>query len=158
MSDDLGVIKATMAKPGVVPRRPVGTSAPFMEHASLPRNFANVVEGPAKHRPPTSKPHAVPIDAKAAREAAAKYQREQKQRDREAKREQAAREKEGEHRERAAATAEAALEAAAGAHKRTVAALEKARAALDGKLEAENKRWAEQQEHLGEALRRARSD
>src|SRR6185437_196271 len=75
-----------MAKPGVVPRRPVGTSAPFMEHASLPRNFANVVEGPAKHRPPTSKPHAVPIDAKAAREAAAKYEREQKQRDRAATR------------------------------------------------------------------------
>jgi hypothetical protein len=31
VSDDPVVIKATMAKPGVVLRRPVGTSAPFMD-------------------------------------------------------------------------------------------------------------------------------
>ena len=63
-TDDPKIVAATMAKPGVVLRRPVGTSAPFTEHASLPRNFANVVEGPAKHRPSSSRQLAAPIDAK----------------------------------------------------------------------------------------------
>jgi flagellar biosynthesis GTPase FlhF len=146
VSDDPVVIKATMAKPGVVLRRPVGTSAPFMEHASLPRNFANVVEGPAKHRPSTSRQQAAPTDAKTARAAAAKYEREQKQRDREARQEQAARAKEQARRERAIAAAERALEAASRAHKKKATDLEEARATVDRKLEAENERWAEQQE------------
>ena len=158
VSDDLGVIKATMAKPGIVLRRPVGTSAPFTEHASLPRNFANVVEGPPKHRPSTSTQYALPVDGKTAHEAAARYEREQKQRDRETKREQAALAKEQARRERAIATAEQALEAASRAHKEKATELEEARAKLDRKLEAENERWAEQQERLEEALRRARSD
>jgi len=117
VSDDPTVIKATMAKPGVVLRRSVGTDAPFTEHATLPRNFANVVEGPPKRRPSTSTQHALPIDTKTAREAAARYEREQKQRDSEAKREQAAHAKEQARRERAIAVAEQALEAASRAHK-----------------------------------------
>jgi hypothetical protein len=140
--DDPTVIKATMAKPGVVLRRPVGTSAPFTEHASLPRNFANVVEGPAKHRPSTSRQQAAPIDAKTAREAAAKYEREQKQRDRETRQEQAVRAKEQARHERAIAAAEQALEAASHAHKEKATELEEARATLDRKLEEENERWA----------------
>src|SRR6185369_14527932 len=35
-SDDPEVIAATMAKPGVVLRRPVGSNGPFGEHADLP--------------------------------------------------------------------------------------------------------------------------
>jgi isocitrate/isopropylmalate dehydrogenase len=157
VSDDAGVIEATMAKPGVVLRRPVGTSAPFTDDASLPRNFANVVEAPAKHHTPTAKRPARPIDEKTAREAAAQYDREQKQREREARREEATREKEREQQERAIAAAEAAFESASRIHKKKAAALEKARVALDRKLEEENERWAEEKERREAALRRARS-
>src|ERR1700754_2327431 len=35
-SDDPDVIAATMAKPGIVLKRPVGSNGPFGEHAGLP--------------------------------------------------------------------------------------------------------------------------
>jgi hypothetical protein len=38
-SHDPDVIAATMAKPGVVLRRPVGSDGPFSEHADLPTNL-----------------------------------------------------------------------------------------------------------------------
>src|SRR5882757_4294567 len=38
-SDDPDVIAATMAKPGVVLKRPVGSNGPFGEHAELPANL-----------------------------------------------------------------------------------------------------------------------
>jgi hypothetical protein len=36
-SDDPDVVAATMAKPGVILRRPVGSVGPFREHADFPR-------------------------------------------------------------------------------------------------------------------------
>src|ERR1700689_4362930 len=45
-SHDPDVIAATMAKPGVVLKRPVGSSGPFKEHAELPRDIAG--DGGAK--------------------------------------------------------------------------------------------------------------
>jgi hypothetical protein len=47
-SRDPDVIAATMAKPGVVLKRPVGSSGPFKEHAELPRDIAG--DGGAKIR------------------------------------------------------------------------------------------------------------
>jgi colicin import membrane protein len=156
MSDDPTIIEATMAKPGVVLRRPVGTSTPFTEHANLPRNFASIVGGPTKHRSSTPNRLAPPIDSQTARDAA-QYEREQKQREREARREEATQEKERKQRERAIAAAEAALEAASSAHKKKVADLEKVRAVIDNKLGLENERRAEEKDGLEGALRRARS-
>jgi hypothetical protein len=45
-SHDPDVIAATMAKPGVVLRRPVGTDRPFSEHAELPTDLGG--GGPTK--------------------------------------------------------------------------------------------------------------
>ena len=45
-SDDPDVIAATMARPGVVLKRPVSTNGPFGEHAKLPNKLG--VEKPAK--------------------------------------------------------------------------------------------------------------
>src|SRR2546429_2867063 len=45
-SHDPDVIAATMAKPGIVLRRPVGTDHPFSEHAELPTDLGD--GGPAK--------------------------------------------------------------------------------------------------------------
>src|ERR1700684_188260 len=38
-STDPDVVAATMAKPGVVLKRPVGSGGPFGEHAELPKNL-----------------------------------------------------------------------------------------------------------------------
>src|SRR6202161_3490794 len=38
-SDDPEVVAATMAKPGIVLKRPVGSDGPFGEHAELPKNL-----------------------------------------------------------------------------------------------------------------------
>ena len=39
-SEDFDVIAATMAAPGIVLKRPVGSSGPFKEHAELPTDLA----------------------------------------------------------------------------------------------------------------------
>src|SRR3978361_1166855 len=40
-SDDADVIAATLSKPGVILRRPVGSGGPFKEHAdTLPKNLS----------------------------------------------------------------------------------------------------------------------
>src|SRR5580692_4814876 len=38
-SHDPDIVAATMAKPGVVLKRPVGSDEPFGEHAELPKNL-----------------------------------------------------------------------------------------------------------------------
>src|SRR2546430_12429862 len=49
--DDPEVIAATMRKPGVILRRPVGSNGPFKEHAELPtRLTGNEVEGRLRKR------------------------------------------------------------------------------------------------------------
>src|SRR6185437_5896345 len=50
-SDDAAIVAATMAKPGTVLKRPVGTSEPFREDAALPAGFSLPVNAP-KDRPP----------------------------------------------------------------------------------------------------------
>ena len=47
-SDDPDVVAATMAKPGVVLRRPVGSDKPFSEQADLPTHLSNAE---SKHGP-----------------------------------------------------------------------------------------------------------
>jgi hypothetical protein len=47
-SRDPDVIAATMAKPGVVLRRPVGSDGPFGEHAELPTDLGDGGERPTK--------------------------------------------------------------------------------------------------------------
>jgi hypothetical protein len=157
-SEDPEIVAATMAKPGLVLRRPVGTQAAFSEHAQLPRNLAlgAVGRAPAMHRPKAEKsPKAV--DAKAEREAALAFEREQKRRERQSRREKTAREKERERRDRTIAVAEAALEKARRVHQARVGEIEKARLALDRKSGSEEALWIKTKEKLERALRRARS-
>src|SRR3954447_9848391 len=49
---DPEIVSATMAKPGVVLKRPVGSSEPFTEHAALPRRLSGdeVNDRRKKHR------------------------------------------------------------------------------------------------------------
>lgn len=158
-TDDPKIVAATMAKPGVVLRRPVGTDVAFTEHAALPRDFAAGMAGrsSAERSEPRGESAAKPIDEQTARKAALSFQREQKQRQREAQKEKAVRERERERRELAIAVAEAALEEAARAHQRKVEDIGKARAALDRKIEVEQEGWRRKKEQLERVLQQARS-
>ncbi len=157
-TEDKAVIAATMAKPGVVLRRPVGTDAAFGEHAALPTHLGS---GEAARAAPKrrTKPHkpTEPIDGKTAREAASAFDREQKQRDRQALREEAARKKDRERRDRTIAAAEAAFREGKRIHQANLADLEKAQQALDKRKEAEAARWGKQEERLERTLRKAKS-
>jgi hypothetical protein len=167
VTEDPAIVAATMAKPGVVLRRAVGSTGAFGEHADLPTALParRTVRTAAKQRPvkPPRKdkpsPKAVNEKAtpKAARTAALAFEKEQKRRDSERRREEAAQEKERERRAKAIAAAESALEEARQGHDGRIAVLQKERAALDRKSEAEQARWRKQREDLETALRKARS-
>src|SRR5687768_602958 len=156
-TDDPAIVAATVAKPGVVLRRPVGSDGAFSERAELPKELPvdKVKERTAKPRAPTVEPPAQKVD-QAAREAALALERERQRRDRERRKEEIAREKERKRREQAIAKAEAALEEARRDHEAKLEQIERDRAALDRRSQAEDARWEQQKETLETALRRAR--
>jgi colicin import membrane protein len=156
-TDDPEIIAATIAKPGVVLRRAVGSNGSFSEHAELPKNLASdKVKETLGKRAPKQQPSPHRIDDKAAREAAIAYARDQKRRDRERRREEAAQQSERKRREQATAKAEAALEEAGQGHDLKTVEIAAARAALDERSDAEETRWGKQRERLEAALSRAR--
>jgi hypothetical protein len=112
-SHDPDVIAATMAKPGVVLRRPVGTDRPFSEHAELPTDLGG--GGPTKAArkskgPKAKKRSSRPVDRAAERKAALAYEREERRGAYERATEEAARQKERERRQKAVDKAQAALD------------------------------------------------
>jgi hypothetical protein len=78
-SHDPDVIAATMAKPGVVLRRPVGSDGSFSEHAELPTNLGGGQTKAARKSKgaKAQKPSSRPVDKAAERKAAFDYEREQ---------------------------------------------------------------------------------
>ena len=91
-SEDPDVVAATMAKPGVMLKRPVGSNGAFKEHAELPTNLGDAIARPSKaaRKPPGRKPKQAssrPAHKAAEQKAAVAYEREQK-------REETARQKE----------------------------------------------------------------
>jgi colicin import membrane protein len=155
-SDDPEIVAATMAKPGVVLGRAVGSNGSFNEHAELPKNLASgkVKETPRKRASKPQPPHK--IDDKTAREAAIAYARDQNRRDSERRREEAAQESERKRRERATAKADAEFEEARQAHYIKTEEIAAARAALDRQSEAEELSWGKQKAKLEAAQSRAR--
>src|SRR4051794_33423918 len=118
-SHDPDVIAATMARPGVVLRRPVGTDQAFSEHAELPTDLGG--GGPTKATrkskvPKAKKSSSRSVDPAAERKAALAYEREQRRRELERAKEEAARQKERERRQQAVDKAEAALDRAEQEH------------------------------------------
>jgi hypothetical protein len=159
VSEDPKIVAATMARPGVVLRRPVGSNGAFGEHAELPTDLpvGNTTRASAK---PSAKKRELPnkaVDDKTAREAARAFEKEQKRRDSERRKEEAKQRQERERRERAIAAAEAALEQAKQDHAARVEDIEKDRAALDRKSQAEDARWRKKKDELEAELRKARS-
>ena len=159
VSEDPKIVAATMAHPGVVLRRPVGSTGAFSEHAQLPTDLpvGKAKHAPAKRSAKRAEPPTKAVDDKTAREAAHAFEKEQKRRDSERRREEANRQRERERRERAIAAAEAALGQARQDHEARLEDIEKDRAALDKRSQAEDARWRKTKEELEAELRRARS-
>lgn len=159
-SDDPSVVAATMKKPGVVLRRPVGSDGSFSEHAELPTNLGDgkrPTKAARKSKGPKAKrPSSRPVDEAAERKAALAYEREQKRRDVERAREEAARQKERERRQQAVDKAQAALDKAEQNHAKRSAAIQAEVEALQKRSQTEEARWDKEKERLQGALRRAR--
>jgi hypothetical protein len=153
-STDPDVIAATMAKPGVVLKRPVGSDGPFGEHAELPKNLGNDGRKKPAHKPSAQaeRSSARPDDRKAAQA----YERERQRREREEAKEEAARRKARARRQEAIDKAQAALDVAEEKHTQRVAVLRAQIEAIETKLKAENADWDEEEGRLKAALRRAR--
>jgi hypothetical protein len=157
-SHDPDVIAATMAKPGVVLRRPVGTDRLFSEHAELPTDLgggeptkaARKSKGP-KAKKPSSRPDKAP-----ERKAALEFEKEQKRRERERASEEAVRQKDRERRQQAVDKARAALDKAEQEHAKRAAVIQAEVEALEKRSQAEKARWDKEKERLVAALRRAR--
>ncbi len=155
-SDDPEVVAAAMAKPGVVLKRPAGSTGRFTEHAGLPTDLADDRGREKSRRPLPKKKPADKVSDKTARKAAADFEREQKKRDAKRRKEEAARKKERARREEMTGRAQAALDKARLDHDRRSGALEAERDAIQKRVEAEDARWESQKERLTKALRRAR--
>ncbi len=147
--EDADVVQATMAKPGVVLKRPVGSNGLFTEEAKLP---ASLTAKRRRHNRP-AKAKSTEVDEKSAREAAREYERGEQKRERERVRDLA----ELKRREKAVAGAQAALDKAEKDHQKRLRDIEKQRGVLEKRATAEDARWNKQKKRLHDALRRARS-
>ncbi|MBP0114450.1 cell envelope biogenesis protein TolA [Bradyrhizobium vignae] len=154
-SDDLDVIEATMAAPGVVLKRPVGSKAPFREHAELPTDLAGGSPKKTDRRQPRKASKRANDDA-AHRKAALAFEKAQKQRERERAKEEAARQKERERRQHAVDKAQGALDAGRRKHEETAADIQQQIEALEESARDEEARWEKEKGRLEDALRRAR--
>jgi colicin import membrane protein len=98
-SGDPEVVAATMSKPGVVLRRPVGSDGPLKEHPDLPKDLAG--DEPT-HRAckavARSKERAPPKTDQAARKAVIAFEKERRRREGQRRKEEAARKKQQERR------------------------------------------------------------
>jgi colicin import membrane protein len=125
-TDDPDVVSATMSKPGVVLKRPAGSSGRFAEHSDLPTElgFGDNGAGRRKDRPKLAKRASPKISEREARKAAAEFEKEQRRREAERRREEAARQKDRERREKATAKAQAALDKAEREHAERAASIQ----------------------------------
>ncbi|MGJ5181841.1 cell envelope biogenesis protein TolA [Bradyrhizobium oligotrophicum] len=155
-TEDPDVVAATMAKPGVVLKRPAGSSGRFAEQAGMP-DLDDDSSGAKRRRRLEPKRKAAPeISAEDKRKAAVEFEREQKRREAERRRQEAAREKERARREELIVKAQAALEAGQRQYEERREALDAERFDLEKRIEAEETRWESERRKLNETLRQSR--
>jgi hypothetical protein len=156
-STDPDVIAATMAKPGVVLKRPVGSNGPFGEHAELPKNLEQGERKKPFHKSSAKAKKSFGLPDKVTdRKAAQAYERERQRREREEAKQEATRQRERERRQEAIDKAQAALDKADKEHMQRVAALRTQIEAIENKLNTANADWDREEGRLKAALQRAR--
>lgn len=165
-ADEPAIVEATMAKPGVVLKRPIGSNKPFSESAELPTHLLD--DSPARPTRPSGGRNAPAkkasdkkasdkkINEKSAHKAALAFEREQKKREQERAKQEAERARERERREADVAKAQAAFDKAEREHLERAGLIEEQLAAVEERAQAEKARWEEQKKKLQDALRRAR--
>ena len=161
-TDDAAIVKATLEQPGVVLRRPVGSSGLFKENSDALKDLpADPIRKPKSPRVKArSKPSKLVADDKKGSSAAilsfekAKAKREANNEARE-KRAAAQRKKDAIRIQQAVSKAEETLDRARAKHEDTIAELEREREALDNRAAAEKERWDGERRKLEDALRRA---
>jgi colicin import membrane protein len=165
-TDDPKIVATTMAKPGVVLRRPVGTKGAFTEHAELPKDLWKLEAPKADPVRPKAKAlakrraKAKPVqDAKTDRAAILSFEKAKQRRDAAREKEQAetgARRQKGLARiERALAKADDALDRAKAHHEEIVATIAADQEKIDRRTAAEKKRWDAERSRLEDARERA---
>jgi colicin import membrane protein len=155
--DDPKAVKAALAKPGILLKRPVGSSEPFREQAHLPTSAQLSGPTPQAQKPP-KQPKKAPsplADDKAARKAALAYDKEHKRQQAQRQKHAAAEAKRREQRQKAIDEAEGRLDAAKRQHGDAMAQIDDERAQLDERARREEERWRRQREPLQKALRKA---
>jgi hypothetical protein len=166
-TDDPRIVAATMAKPGVVLRRPVGTKGEFSENSELPKDMWKLAapkaepvrpkaKAPAKQR---TKAKPAPDDKK-DRAAILSFEKAKQRRDAAREKEQAEadakREKDQARIEQALAKAEDALDRAKTHHEEIASAIAADQEKLDRRAAAEKKRWDAERAKLEDARERPR--
>jgi hypothetical protein len=156
-SEDPDIIEATMAAPGVVLKRPVGSSGPFKEHAELPTDIAHDGSKKARRKSAGRQPQKpAKRSDEADRKAALAFEKEHERRERERAKEETAQQKERERRQHAVDKAQGAFDAARRKHENITADIQHQLEALEEKARAEEARWENEKVRLEAALQRAR--
>lgn len=156
-TDDPDVVAATMSKPGVILKRPAGSTRRFAEHSDLPTGDEAEVDQDGR-RPKAKKRPSPKISQQAARKAASDFERERKRHEAKRMRELAAEAKKRERVEKAVAKAQAAFDEAERDHQVRAAEIDADREVVEKRAQNEDTRWEKQKEKLATALRRARSE
>ena len=169
-TEDPKVVAATIATPGVVLRRPVGSDGEFTEKAVLPKAPEGGRQGPqdrAKRADASKKPD-TKSDEKAKRTAAAALEKEkrnaaaalEKEKKRQAldrEKTEAERERAKKQRERMIAKADAAFERARSRHDDAMDSIRQRREELDKDEAREDERWGREQQAHDDALKEAKA-
>lgn len=157
-TEDPAVVAATIAHPGIVLRRPVGTDGAFNETSELPKVPAGTKAAltPRKHPPHPAK--AVKTDDAAARRAAEAYDRDQQKRQAAQRRDEAAMAKQREGRSTRIAKAQAAIDAAEQEHDAQAVAFQAEHDEIQKRADAEERRWVTRRDKLRDVLHRAKQD
>lgn len=158
-TEDPKVVKATIAAPGVVLRRPVGSHEEFTEKAVLPKAPEETRRAPQDRAESAdgSKQADTKSDDKAKRNAAAAVERERKREALDRAKAEAERERAKKQRERMIAKANAALERARSRHEDAMNSIRQRREELDKDEAREEERWQREQQAHDDALKEAKA-
>lgn len=156
-SDDPKIVKATLARPGVVLKRPVGSDDEFTENAALPSELPNIAPPPVQGRKPKAKKAAKARPAKKMdRAAIISFERARAKRTAQQEKEDAKADKKRAVRKRAVEAAEADLAEAEYAHAKAMEQIEREREKLERRAELAVERWEAQKGKLEAAIAMAR--
>ena len=151
-TEDPEIVAATLAAPGIVLKRAVGTSDPFQEHPAPPTSLPATAERPTP-KPKKAAPPKPP--RKNGRAAILSFEKAKAAREKKQARERRALERRHAARTSKVAAAQAQLEKARAVHEKRAAALEAERRKLDQRVDAETKAWNDAREKLEDAVRAA---